>query len=411
MLHFTILESGEVKEFEITWDIEHDRKRGNLRGSSSMSTPRERVLQAMELSIPDQVPLMCQLSIGHMLLQLDVSPVEFWCDGDVFAEGLCTLRKLYDFDGVLVSLHGHDPDWRDHVISRRLVEEGEEVVWDDGTKYLYLRHDLPQPRELAESHLALSEVDSASLPAALQYIPVSQGLRFKIRQEHSFDIFENVRSRLGPHFSLHGEVTSPFDYYLDLVGHQAGLLGLLLEPEKARTLLEYFTRHVRDLAVKMCNQDIDAIKVSSPFAGATFISPDLYREFVLPYEGQIASAVRGSGVHIYTHTCGKIGDRLELLLEAGVSGIECLDPPPLGDVELADAKRRIGRKGFIKGNIDSVNTLLHGTSEAILADARKRIEIGREGGGFILSTACSVAPHVERGHLQLLREAVERWGR
>jgi uroporphyrinogen-III decarboxylase len=98
------------------------------------------------------------------------------------------------------------------------------------------------------------------------------------------------------------------------------------------------------------------------------------------------------------------------MLDAGVSGIECLDPAPLGDVELADAMQRIGKRGFIKGNVDSVNTLLYGTKEAILEDARKKIEIGKEGGGFILSTACSVAPHVERDKLLLLRNAVDRWG-
>jgi uroporphyrinogen-III decarboxylase len=126
----------------------------------------------------------------------------------------------------------------------------------------------------------------------------------------------------------------------------------------------------------MCREDIDAIKVSSPFAGAGFISPAFYREFVLPFEREIAGAVRSSGVHIYTHTCGAVSDRLELMFDAGVSGIECLDPPPLGNVELDDAKKRTKGRGFIKGNIDSVNTLLNGSKEDILSDARRRIEVG-----------------------------------
>jgi len=160
----------------------------------------------------------------------------------------------------------------------------------------------------------------------------------------------------------------------------------------------------------MSSAGVDAIKVSSPFAGAGFISPEFYREFVLPFEGEIARAVRARGIHIYTHTCGAISDRLEIMCDAGVSGIECLDPPPLGNVELEDAKRRMRGRGFIKGNVDSVNTLLRGSTEAILEDARRRIQIGKEGGGFIFSTACSVAPRVEREKLLLLREAVEWWG-
>ncbi|HQG44838.1 MAG TPA: hypothetical protein PLG50_04205, partial [bacterium] len=89
-----------------------------------MSTPRERMREAMELGTPARVPLMCQLSIGHMLLQLDVSPLEFWHDADLFAEGLCRLREIYQFDGVLVSLHGHDPDWRSGIRSRKETPSG-----------------------------------------------------------------------------------------------------------------------------------------------------------------------------------------------------------------------------------------------------------------------------------------------
>ena len=375
-----------------------------------MSTPREAMRQAMDRSHPSRIPLMCQLSIGHMLLQLDVSPLEFWHDPDVFAEGLCRLREIYTFDGVLVSLHGHDPEWRNAIRSKKQTPAGEEVTWQDGTKYLYLADDLPQPIQERGTDPLPPEPGLDLLPETLDYIPVSQGLRFAIHPLHAFDIFGKIRDRIGNDYSLHGEITSPFDYFLDAVGHQSGLMFLLTDPHRSKLMLGRYALLIRDLAVRMCRSGVDAIKLSSPFAGAGFISPALYSEFVLPFEREIAKGVREAGIHIYTHTCGAISDRLELMLDAGVSGIECLDPAPLGDVELADAMQRIGKRGFIKGNVDSVNTLLYGTKEAILEDARKKIEIGKEGGGFILSTACSVAPHVERDKLLLLRNAVDRWG-
>ena len=375
-----------------------------------MSTPRQRVREAMDLGIPDRVPLMCQLSIGHMLLQLKTSPAEFWHDEDVFVRGLVRLREIYDFDGILVSLHGHDRHWSANIQSRRITPDGEEIVWQDGRKILYLQYDLPQPMNDEEPRPALSEFVLDSLPAVLDYIPVSQGLRFPIDADHRFDAFRKVRAEAGPGYSIHGEITSPFDYFLDLFGHQEGLLGLLNEPEKSKDILARFTQLIKNLAVDMCGEDIDAIKVSSPFVGAGFISPAFYREFVLPFEAEIARAVRKTGIHIYTHTCGAVSDRLELMFDAGVSGIECLDPPPLGNVELEDAKKRTKGRGFIKGNVDSVNTLLNGTKQTILEDARQRILAGKENGGFILSTACSVAPRVERDKLLLLRDAIERWG-
>jgi hypothetical protein len=53
------------------------------------------------------------------------------------------------------------------------------------------------------------------------------------------------------------------------------------------------------------------------------------------------------------------------MFETGISGIECLDPPPIGNVELENAIKRIGKKGFIKGNLDSVNLLLNSSEELI----------------------------------------------
>ena len=56
---------------------------------------------------------------------------------------------------------------------------------------------------------------------------------------------------------------------------------------------------------------------------------------------------------------------------------------PLDD--LADAKRRIGKRLFIKGNIDPVNTLLKRTRAEVREDALRRLAIGSRGGGYILS--------------------------
>jgi uroporphyrinogen decarboxylase len=137
----------------------------------------------------------------------------------------------------------------------------------------------------------------------------------------------------------------------------------------------------------------DAVLISSAFAGAGFISPAHYREFVLPYEKRVIDGVKAAAdIPVYTHTCGAIGDRLEAMADTGTNGIDTLDPPPLGTVDLADARARTRGRLFLKGNIDPVNTVLHGTPDDVLAAARERIEIAAPGGGYILSTACAVPP-------------------
>jgi uroporphyrinogen decarboxylase len=157
---------------------------------------------------------------------------------------------------------------------------------------------------------------------------------------------------------------------------------------------------------------IDAILISSAFAGAGFISRQHYEEFVLPFEKRlIAEVKREFDIPIYTHTCGSIGDRLDLMLETGTNGIDTLDPPPLGTVDLEEAKKTMAGKAFIKGNIDPVNTLLLGDPEAVEKDVLWRLSVGKPGGGYILSTACSVAPYTPPKNIELLVSLAEEYGR
>lgn len=91
--------------------------------------PKERMKIAMNLEEPDRVPVMYQMSIGHMLLQTGFSPSEFWLSAEFFAEGLLKLRKIYEFDGILISLHGHSPHWKRNVVKIQAEEKEEVVCW------------------------------------------------------------------------------------------------------------------------------------------------------------------------------------------------------------------------------------------------------------------------------------------
>ncbi len=375
-------------------------------------TSKERMARAMAGDRPDRVPVMCQMSIGHMLLQTGIPPHEFWFSEERFREGLLALRRRYDFDGILVSLHGHAPDWEKGIA--RMAREGDLTVvrWADGGRTEFPPDDLPRHYPgVPAARPDIARFDPDCVPERIEYIPVSPGLAFRLDPDHRLDAFRNVRDAAGAGFSIHGEVTSPLDYFLDLFGFAEGFLALADHPERSLAVLERFAAGVADLAIKQARLGLDAIKISSPYAGAAFISPAFYRRFVLPFESRIARAVRAAGVPVYTHTCGAVRDRLEMMAEAGVSGIECLDPPPLGNVELEDAKARLGGSVFIKGNIDPVNTLLFGAAAAVEADVRRRLAAGMPGGGFILSTACSIAPRTPAANVELLAPLAAEAGR
>ncbi|MEN8122784.1 MAG: uroporphyrinogen decarboxylase family protein [Bacteroidota bacterium] len=376
-------------------------------------TSRERVIKAMNMEKPDRVPVMCQFSIGFMNQQVKetgITPMELWYDVEKYAETLVFLRERFDFDGILVTLFGHDLNWRKKIKKLESVDGVERATFEDRVE-TFVDNDLLVGKFFNDRKQNIDEVDIDEIPEVLDYIPASKGCYIFIDNTDPYKIFKILDEKLKGEFSLHAEVTSPLDYLLDLLGYEEGLIAMMLNPEKVNKILERFTVGVVNMAKGLAALDnVDAVKISSPFAGMGFISPEFYRMFELPYLTKIVDAIKSMGKPVYVHTCGEIDDRLEIMAESGVSGLECLDPPPIGNTELDDAFDRVGDKIFIKGNVDSVNTLLNGSDNKIKEDVENRIKTGMKNKGFILSTACSIAPEVPKENIQALSKIIKKIG-
>ena len=385
-------------------------------------TSRERVRIAMRLGEPDRVPVMCQLALGHYFRQSGLDPVEVWHDTEAFGEALIRLQRRYRFDGILVNLPGREPGWRRHIAGVHRGSGQSVVRWRNGWATIVPADDLPWVcrEDGSRFRLDFGAIDPEQLfyvePHGLAGVcdPYAPGFDPALPNEfppHQFDTIEYVRERAGD-VSVHAEVFSPFSQLMELADHASVLMALVTEPGKVHACLERLADGAAMLARGEAAAGADAVLISSAFAGAGFISPSHYREFVLPYEKKVIDAVRATfEIPVYTHTCGAIGDRLELMAASGTAGIDTLDPPPLGTIDLADARRRTLGLLFLKGNIDPVNTMLLGTPDDVLAAARDRIETAGPGGGYILSTACAVPPAAPPENVAALAEAAESYGR
>jgi hypothetical protein len=388
---------------------------------------RERMARAMRHAEPDRVPVMCQLALGHYFLNAGLPPHLVWYTSEGFAEALVRLQRRYRFDGILINIPGRPADILDEIARLEKTEEGEVITWrngavtvvpwDENARLDYDVYDRPTRADfdtLEPDHLETVDdlpgyiwntyhipwLAEKTQPGPLQDIP-----------DYFYRTIDLVREKAGPEVSIHGEVFSPFTHYMELFGYENALVGLVTDPGKAEAVLDRLTAASAAWATAQARHGVDAVLISSAFAGAGLISPAMYRQYVLPYERRVTDAVKALGVPIYTHTCGRIGDRLELMEDTGTQGIDTLDPPPLGNVELAEAKRRVGQRMFLKGNMDSVALLGYETPEQVVAEASQRIALGKPGGGYVLSSACSVAPHVQPWKLELLTPLAEEVGR
>jgi uroporphyrinogen decarboxylase len=99
------------------------------------------------------------------------------------------------------------------------------------------------------------------------------------------------------------------------------------------------------------------------------------------------------------------------MADTGIDGIDTLDPPPLGTVDLTQAKADFGERLFFKGNLDAVNEMLYADDGTFRQAVLERLQIGMPGSGYILSSACSVAPHVQPQRLKTMTALAEKYGR
>lgn len=112
----------------------------------------------------------------------------------------------------------------------------------------------------------------------------------------------------------------------------------------------------------------------------------LFDEFVFPYDKSVNDVIHRHGGKLRAHCHGNCMGFLERMADMGIDAIEPLEHPPAGDVDLAEAKRRVGGRMMLCGNIAS-ERFLFVTPAQVREQVRDAIRAAAPGGGFALRTS------------------------
>jgi hypothetical protein len=337
----------------------------------------------MRRGVPDRVPVWCQLSEGHIGAH-GLANGRTPRNGEEGIVANCSLTKRYRFDALFLDSAGLRADKAPN--GRDLNSMG--LRWyDAGQRY--------------EGDLEAIDPDRWPQEPWTWTADDFYGCRV-------------ARDIMGDGMHIGGWTPDAYSRAVNwfaVKGMSEAMLGMVADPERFEAIVNWFRPRVIAYALAQIRYGgVESICISCPYAGSSFISKAYYRRFVLPSIVDLAQALKSLGVFSYVHNCGFIGDRLETIADSGVDGIECMDPPPLGDVELADAKRRVGHRIFLRGNLDSVNILWRADEDTFVRNVRATIEAGKPGGGYILGSACSVAPEAPPERMERLVDMAEQWG-
>jgi hypothetical protein len=157
------------------------------------------------------------------------------------------------------------------------------------------------------------------------------------------------------------------------------------EPAIIHRFLENANRQVCETIVEMGKSGISPWFMT--WAHEMLIPPWLGRrhfdELVFPYDKAVHDAIHSIGGKVRAHCHGNPMKFLERMAEMGIDSIEPLEPPPWGDVDLKEAKRLVGDRMLLSGNIPSQNFPFM-SRQQVEESVRKAISDAASGGGFTL---------------------------
>jgi len=113
-------------------------------------------------------------------------------------------------------------------------------------------------------------------------------------------------------------------------------------------------------------------------------SPAHFDEFSTRYDKPIIDLIHDAGGLVWIHCHGDMHPVLEKFADMGVDCLNPIEPPPMGKLTLADAKRRVGTRMTLEGGIEVGDFELDDT-ETVAAKTAAAMTMGKPGGRFILS--------------------------
>lgn len=150
------------------------------------------------------------------------------------------------------------------------------------------------------------------------------------------------------------------------------------------------------------------------YASPPYMSPAMFRDFVVRYDRPMVEAIQRHGGFARIHSHGRLRDILDDIASTGCTGLDPIEPPPQGDVELKWIRERHGRQMVLFGNLEvsDIEGLPTAEFEKRIDRALREGTAG-EGRGFVLMpSACPCGREVSAltlANYEKMVELVERF--
>ena len=315
-------------------------------------TPKERIYTIINGNSYDR-PAVTPIFMAWAAHYIGHSYRDFYLDGDVLAEAQLAVTRAFNVDQISAI---SDP-WRETA--------------GYGVEFDYPEEGVGKPKDIL--------IKTADDMSALKTLDIESCQRMSQRVES----VKKMAAEVGQTHSVLGWIEGPMAEYADLRGLENTLMDLMDKPEMFIKAGEVLVQNAISFATAQIMAGADMIGVGD--AAVSLIAPDMYREYVLPLEQKLFSAIHEAGGAVKLHICGNISNHIEYMAH---SGADIIDVDWM--VPLAEARELVGPNITLCGNFDPSGVLLQGSCEDVANAAKQCIKAG--GHRFILMPGCEVPP-------------------
>ena len=199
-----------------------------------------------------------------------------------------------------------------------------------------------------------------------------------------------------------------FSHYLR--GMDSLLMDYILQPEVAHHLARVIMDYKKRVMERAVAVGADVLLTGDDYAyrQAPIMSPEHFREFVLPYLQAAVDLAHAGGLPFIKHTDGNLWPILDMIVD---TGIDCLDPlEPIAGMDIGEVKRRYGDRIAVAGNVDCGELLSRGTPQEVGEAVKETLAKGAVGGGHILASSNSIHPAVRPENYRAMLQAAREFG-
>jgi len=178
---------------------------------------------------------------------------------------------------------------------------------------------------------------------------------------------------------------SPWQSFCTLVDTEKAIYMAMDQPDFLHHALEEILKRTLEVTKLWKGTPADVVELGGGAGSSTVISPDMFREFCLPYDKRQVELFHEIGIKTVYHLCGGLMALLDMAVETGTDGLETMTPTSMGgDCDLAEASRRVGDKLFFIGGFDQNAGFEKGTPEKTRQLVFDCFESTKDHAGYIL---------------------------